>query len=160
MARDLSVLGVIVGLQGQPQQAVQHARAAVGKLPGEAQGELPLYALVRARLAQALLDVGDAGAALAHARQSQAIADRRLPQGNWQRAAVQRALGRALLAAGSRDAAVAVLRRAVALLEPVLDTDDPRVTRVRLDLARALEPPGAAASQAKTQIGDSSVRGR
>jgi serine/threonine-protein kinase len=157
MARDLSVLGVIVGLRGHPQQALQHARAAAAKLPGASQGELPLYAQVRARLARALLDVGNADAALTQACLAQAIADRRWPRNNWQRAEVQRVLGRALLAAGSGSAAAAALRRAAGLLEPALAAGDPRVARVRDDLAEALQQPGAATSAARTQASDSSV---
>jgi tetratricopeptide (TPR) repeat protein len=158
MARDLSVLGLIVGLRGHPQQALQYARAAAAKLPGDAQGELPLYAQVRARLARALLDVGDTDAALAQARLARAIADRRWPPDNWQRSEVQRVLGRALLAAGSRDAAVAAFGRAAALLESVLGVDDPRLTRARSDLARALQQPGDAASGTGARSGDRSAR--
>ncbi len=157
MARDLSVLGVIVGLRGHPQQALLYARAAAAKLPREAQGELPLYAQVRARLARALLDVGNAGSALVQARQAQAIADRRWPRNNWQHAEVQRVLGRALLAAGRSDAAAAALRGAAGLLEPALAAGDPRVARIRDDLAEALQQPGAATSAARTQAGDASA---
>ena len=159
MARDLSVLGVIVGLRGHPQQALQYARAAAAKLPNNAQSELPLHAQVRARLAQALLDVGNTRAALTQARQAQVIANRRLPPDNWQRAEVQRVLGRALLAADSRDAAAAALQRTVALLEPVLNADDPRITQARFDLARALQQPDHAASSDRTQAGDTPTRG-
>jgi hypothetical protein len=43
------------------------------------------------------------------------------------------------------------------LLEPALAAGDPRVARVRDDLAEALQQPGAATSAARTQASDSSV---
>src|SRR5690606_18883563 len=118
--------------------ALQHARASVAALPGPRGSESPRQALARASLAEALLDVGQAKAALEQARAAVAAGDRLLPQGNWQRMPLLLALPRAELATGHAARADSLLASAWPLHASSLPENDPRRLEVQVVLLRAL----------------------
>ena len=148
LSRDLSALAGIIGLEGRRDEALVQARAAVASLPRDPGGASPRSALVRAGLASALLDHGEADAASVQAREALAIADRVLPTGNWQRAPLWLAKGRIEVAMAQPTAAEASLRRALALCGPLHPGNDPRVLEAKVALVRALAMRGKVAEAA------------
>lgn len=145
LGRDISALAEIIGLEGRHDEALVEARAAAASLPRNPGGESPDSALVRARLAGALLAHGEPDAALVQAREALAIADRVLPKDNWQRAPLWLAKGRVELAMARPAAAESALRRALALRSALHPEHDPRVLEVKVALIRALVMQGKTA---------------
>jgi serine/threonine protein kinase len=135
---DRAAIGNLLRLQHRFSEAVQEIGEADRALGDEPSSQDPIVATVKAQLAEAQLDAGDAQQAQATAAVALSIARRVLPAHNWQLGTALFALARAEAALGHATVAEPLLREALAVRSPPHPADDLRVLEVKVALANAL----------------------
>ena len=112
--------------------------AADSAIDAVAGSQDPIVATIKAQLAEAQLDAGDAHRAQSTATVALAIARHVLPANNWQLGTALFALTRTELALGHANAAEPLLREALAVRSPPHPANDLRVLEVKVSLVSAL----------------------
>jgi serine/threonine-protein kinase len=134
--RDRGSLAETLRASGRHDEALAMLKAANAARSGAKPD--PIQCLLRARLALAELDAGDANAALATANESVAMARTVFLPGHFNLGTPLLALGRAELALGHAREADAAFREAIAARSPPFPADDLRVVEIEVDDVAAL----------------------
>ena len=133
-----AALGNNMRLQHRFAEALSEVSAADRAVDTAIDSQDPIVATIKAQLAEAQLDAGDARQAQATATAALAIARHVLPTKNWQLGTALFALARTELALGHATKAEPLLREALAVRSPPHPANDPRVLEVKAALVNVL----------------------